>query len=285
MMAFTLKTAVSAEELKGLSPAAIASIEKSINESLDSKLEAIEADNARKFEELIDNITDKYEKQVNAVVLESAKANTSNLINTKLYGIVKDIANLLEGAGITTTEKTKELQQKLKKTDQQLETVYKDREEIKEQLDDEMKKNLIYAKLHGMKPEVVDLAIETFKNKDIREIDDDAIAAFLDGDFTDLVADSVENDQFSGDIELDQVRDALAEIDETKSSTPIKSNKVFESLGKGLKHQRAASTPDVSYDDLTNSAITEAVGDGFDSETMETMGKIEEFRDFGYNFS
>ena len=155
---------------------------------------------------------------------------TGKHINSKLYGIVKDIANLLEGAGITTTEKTKELKQKLKKTDEQLETVYKDREEIKGQLDDEMKKNLIYAKLHGMKPEVVDLALETFKNKDIREIDDEAIEAFLDGDFTDLVADSVEQDQFSGDIELDQVRDALAEIDETKSAGPVKETKVFESL-------------------------------------------------------
>jgi len=131
------------------------------------------------------------------------------------------------------------------------------------------------------------LAMETFKNKDIREIDDEAIESFLDGDFTDLVADSVENDQFGGDIELDQVRDALAEIDETKSAVSPKANKVFESLGKGLKNQKAASTPDVSYQDLekTATAITEAVGGGVDSETVETMGKIEEFRDFGYNFS
>lgn len=285
-MAFTLKHAISADELKALSPEAVVAIEKSINESLDSKMEAIEADNASKFEDLINNITEKYETQVNAVVLESAKANTGDHINGKLYNIVKDIANLLEGAGITTTEKTKELKQKLKKTDEQLETVYQDREEIKSQLDDEMKKNLIYAKLHGMNPEIVDLAMETFKNKDIREIDDEAIDAFLDGDFTDLVADSVEDDQFSGDIELDQVRDALAEIDETKSAGPVKENKVFESLGKGLKSQRTNATPDVTTEDLQQSAkvITEAAGGGVDADAGETMGMIEEFRDFGYNF-
>jgi len=285
-MAFTLKNTISASELKTLSPEAIVAIEKSINESIDSKLESIEVDNAAKFEDLINNITEKYETQVNAVVLESAKANTGDHINHKLYNIVKDIANLLEGSGITTTEKTKELKQKLKKTDEQLETVYQDREEIKSQLDDEMKKNLIYAKLHGMKPEIVDLALETFKNKDIREIDDEAIDAFLDGDFTDLVADSVENDQFSGDIELDQVRDALAEIDETKTSGPVKENKVFESLGRGLRTQHAASTPNVTTEDLQRSAnvITEAMGGGIDAEAVETMGMIEEFRDFGYNF-
>lgn len=282
-MAFTLDSVISPEELKLLSPNTIISIEKSINKSLKSKLEAIEVDTARKFDALVDNITEKYEKQVNSVVLESAKVNTNDLINSKLYGIVKDITNLLENAGITTTEKTKELQLKLKKTDKQLETVYKDREEIKEQLDGELKKNLIYTKLHGMKPEVVDLAMETFKHKDIREIDDEAIEAFLDGDFTDLISDLVENDNFNGDIQLDQVRDALAEIDETKQISHIKSNKIFENLGKGLKHQKAMFTPDVNYQELT--AITEDIGDGLDSETIETMGKIQEFRDFGYNFS
>lgn len=285
-MRFMLKSAITESELNTLSSDAVTAIEKSINRSLNAKLESIEADNATKFENLINTISERYETQVSAVVLESAKSNTGDHINSKLYNIVKDIANLLEGSGITTTEKTKELKQKLKKTDEQLELVYNDREEIKGQLDDETKKNLIYAKLHGMKPEIVDLALETFKNKDIREIDDEAISAFLDGDFTDLVADSVEDDQFSGDIELDQVRDALAEIDETKTSGPVKENKVFESLGRGLKNQRAAFTPNVTTKDLQQSAtaMTEALGGGVDAEAVETMGMIEEFRDFGYNF-
>lgn len=282
-MGFKLKGVVSDEQLKALSPEAISSIEKSINESMDAKLESIESDNARKFEDLVQNLTEKFDKQVSNVVVESARANTGNLVNQKLYNIVKDIANLLEGAGITTTEKTKELREKLKKADEKLEQSYEDREAIKDQLDDEMKKNLIYTKLHGMKPEVVDLAIETFKDKDIREIDDEAIQAFLSGDFTDLVADSVEGDNYTGDLNLDQVRDALAEIDEGRRVP--KGSEVFESLGRGLKSQRAASSPNVTQADLDNSvALTESYGAGVDSEAIETMNKIAEFRDFGYNF-
>lgn len=282
-MGFKLKDVVSEVEFKSLSSESITSIERAVNESMDSKIKSIESENARKFEDLVENITNKFDSQVNSVVVESAKANTNNLVNQKLYGIVKDIANLLEGAGITTTEKTKELKQKLKKADEKLEESYEERSIIKDQLDDEMKKNLIYAKLHGMKPEVVDLAIETFKNKDIREIDDEAIQAFLNGDFTDLVADSVEDDNFNGDIDLDQVRDALAEIDEGKQVP--KGSEVFESLGKGLKTQRVVSSPNVSQADLkTASAITEGAGHRIDNEVSEGMDKIAEFRDFGQRF-
>lgn len=284
-MAFKLEDVIG-EQIKELSPESITAIEKSVNKSIDTKLEAIEADNARKFDEFVDNITAKFDARVNDVVLESAKDNTGNLVNQKLYGIVKDIANLVESAGITTTEKTKELRQKLKQADEKLENSYKDREEIKGQLDDEMKKTLIYAKLKGMKPEIVDLALETFKGKDIREIDDEAIEAFLDGDFTDLVADSVEDDNFGGDIELDQVRDALAEIDDSKKTGSVANNKVFESLGKGLKHQRALSTPDVTYEDLNRSAhaLTEGADGDIEPDAINAMSKINEMKDFGLSF-
>jgi hypothetical protein len=273
-MSFNLTDIFTEEEMKKMPSTMI----EGINSYYYKKIKEMEDINTKKFEDLVESITNKFDTQVNNAIIESARVNTGNLVNEKLYTIVKDIANLLENSGISTTEKTKELRHKLKVADEQLEKSYEEREVIKEQLTDEMKKNLIYNKLQGMKPEIIHNALEYFKDKDVREVTDEAIDMFLSGDFTDLLADAVESDDFGSDISLDKIRDALEEIDEERAFE--KSDKIFENLSKGINKQKVIS-PNVTKEDL-NTLIesTEVI----DSDVKDALEKIDEYKGFGYKF-
>lgn len=283
-MAIALKDILKADDYKKLSSASIASIEASINESLDTKKSELEQNNTTKFESLISDLNRKFNEKVDTAVIESVKSGASDVVNTNLYNIVKGIANLLENSGIIMTEKTKELQRALEDADKRVEESYKAREEIKEDLNTELKKNLIMTKLQGMRPEVVKGALDFFMTKDIREIDDDAIQSFLDGDLTDLVADAMDDENFHGeDINLDQVHDALDEINTGRKERERSS--VFESkLGKGLKHRHVKSSPNVSMKDLNDASVLTEGAYGDNSDAMDTLSKIEDFRGLGYNF-
>lgn len=285
-MEIVLTNIISKAEAQALDPKTLASIQEAINTAVKAKYSEIESDNAKKFDNLVEGLTEKFDSQVNTVIMESINGKLGDTINSKFYNIVKDMVNLLESAGIATTEKTKELSAKLQIADREVEKAVKERELVKEQLDDATKDAYILTKLKGMKPEIVDAALEYFKNKTLQEIDDDEIQAFLDGDFSNILMDE-DKYGFSGDLDISQVEDALDEIKERRANQPSPS---FESLGKGLKPTRATGgsgrNPDVSSLALQEStkALVENVGADVEDDTKDALSMIDEFMDLGYKF-
>lgn len=283
MAAIQLKEILSSNDIKALPASIIPSIEHAINESFDKKIEIIEKSNAKKFDSLVESLSEKFDTKVNNVIIESVKDNASEMVTKKFYGIVKDMVNLLEDAGIPTTDATKQLQVQLKDAGSKLQQAYNEVQAVKDMYNDQLKLVMIMKETKGMRPEVVDAAIEFFKNKDIREIDKDAIANFLDGDHSDLFSDNAEADKFNGEIDLDQVKDALddlnSEINGSNVSPYSESKPKFESLGKGLKQQKALFTPDVSKEMLTESVSDELL----ETDTRETLTMINNYRGLGFN--
>ena len=154
-------------------------------------------------------------------------------------------------------------------------------EVMQSQLKDSNKENWIHERLKGMKPEIINDALEYFRNKDVLDVQDE-IETFLDKDFSNLVLDS--GDELSGDLDLDRVKDALQGLDETNMKPDTNKSK-FESLGKGLKNQRvmAGRTPDVNKSSLVESELP--VGHSYvDDETREALDKIDDFNNLGYHF-
>lgn len=289
-MAIEIEKIIPAKDLKHLSPESIQTINESINKANAELIASIEQDNADKFNALVENITNKFDNQVDTVILESFKGNVNKNIDNKMYSLVKDMVNLLENAGITATEKTKEVQEKLMSANKKLEDAFKEREEIKEQLDESEKENFILAQCKGLKPEVVNHAIEYFKNKDILDVQD-SIKDFVGGNYDNLELGSDDEDEMVGDISLDKVKEALdQEIQpgqDGKMPDVNKDKSKFESLGKGLKQQRVNS-PNVSGEELKQSVnpITESAESTEDEEeTKEAMAKIDDFNSLGYNFN
>jgi peptidyl-tRNA hydrolase len=282
-MAIEIQNILKKEQLSKLSKEDILSINEAINSEYSKELDVIEKTNSEKFNTLVEGINHKIDEQVNNVILENFKTNASTTINKKFYDIVKGMVNLLENSGITTTEKTKELQDKLSINAEKLEEVWQEREEIKVQLKDSEKNNFILSQLKGMKPEIVNAAIDHFKNSDILDVQDE-LQSFLDGDFSNLNIDGDNNEEFIGEISLDQVQDALKEFNsEDEEVSPIKKpNPAFESLGFGIKQLKVDNSPDVSDIVLENAA--NFGNEEYDSDINETLGKIKKYNNLGYNF-
>lgn len=282
-MAIEIQTILKKDQLAKLTKEDILSINEAINNEYSKELDVLEKTNSEKFNSLVEGINHKIDEQVSTVILENFKTNASTTINKKFYDIVKGMVNLLENSGITTTEKTKELQDKLAINAEKLEEVWQEREEIKEQLKDSEKNNFILSQLKGMKPEVVNAAIDHFKNSDILDVQDE-LQSFLDGDFSNLNIDNDSNEEFIGEISLDQVQDALKEFNsEDEETSPIKKqNSAFESLGHGLKTMKVKNSPDISDTVLENAA--NFGNEEYDSDTNEAMNKIGSFKNLGYNF-
>lgn len=269
------------ESIKKLGVDSVKAINESINAEYNSKVSKLESDTSTRFELLVDNLTEKFDTQVNQVIVENVRNNVGKTVDTKLYGVIKSVANVLESAGIPVTEKTRELQSTMKDMEKKINTITDDYELVKDQLKDNKKENWIHARLAGMKPEVINHALEYFHGKDILDVQDE-IDAFLNNDFSNLVLDS--EDDLSNDLDLDRVKDALQGLDE-KGIATIDTSTKFESLGKGLKTQRALSgrTPDIQESSLVESAIPEGSIDA-DFDTTEALGKIDEFNNLGYRF-
>lgn len=282
-MAIQLKDILSATDIDSLPSATVASIEKAINESFDKKIDIIEKENSKKFDSLVESLSEKFDSKVNNVIIESVKDNASEMVTKKFYGIVKDMVNLLEDAGIPTTDATKQLQVKLKDAGSKLQKAYDEVQAVKDMYNDQLKLVMIMKETKGMRPEVIDAAIEFFKNKDIREIDKDSIANFLDGDHSELFSDNADSDKFSGELDLDKVKDALDDLNNEMNGTGVspysEAKPKFESLGKGLKQQKALFTPDVSKEMLSESVSEE----GMETDTRETLTMINNYRGLGFN--
>jgi hypothetical protein len=275
------------KDLKSIPKDNIPAINEAINTALSVKLKEMEDENSKKFSTLVENITKKFDEKVDTTITENLKTNTGNVINKKLYDIVKDVVNLLENSGITVTEKTKELHDKLKTANEKLEEVWKERENIKTQLNDATKENYILAQLKGMKPEIVNAAVEFFKDKDILDVQDQ-LQTFLDGDLSNIDLGEGDN-ELVGNINLDQVKDALEEIDTTKSKIDEKTEATkakFESLAKGIKNRKVVYSPNITKDELLKStAIVEGRETGIEEDdAKEALQQINDYNQLGYNF-
>lgn len=263
---------------------------KAINEAIDTELvkhkKLIEKDTAVKFESMVDSIHTKFSSQVESAITESVKSHVVDDVSNKMISTITDVINILESSGIYTTERSKELTDKLKKANEDLREAYTTRNAIKEQLDNEQKVNYILQRLVGMNPKVVSSALEYFKDKDILDVQDE-IDAFIDGDFDSLLQDTNEMNDGLDDLTLDQVSDVLNQVaDQDKLK---KSKSKFEAIGKGLEPIRATGVNRAPTVDL-NALVETSMGgksneQGEDEDdTQIAMNQIENFRDLGYRF-
>lgn len=296
-MSIKLENILQEKELKKLSASDIKNINEAIIKHTDGELAVkqaeLEKETSEKFDTLVEGLSNKFDEQVTNVIVENAKSDTNNLINEKLYNIVKGVVNLLENSGITTTEKTKELQEKLIQANNNLEQSWHEREVIKEQLSDAEKENYILGQLKGMNPEIVVAALEQFKDKDILDVQA-GLKAFINGDFEEL--DLEKQDYLGGDLDLDQVEQACSEIrdgSDKRAGEGAKviennKNKIFESLGKGIQstgRKIKSNGPDTSMQALAESAdITETDGP-VEEDAQQAMEQIDDFNSLGLNFN
>jgi len=292
-----IETILTDVQLKKLSDSDIKAINEAITTQYDSALNAkqaeLEKETSGKFDKLVEGLSKKFDEQVTNVIVENAKQDSNNLINSKLYNIVKGVVNLLENSGITTTEKTKELQEKLNKANQNLEQSWHEREIVKTQLTDAEKENYILIQLKGMNPEIVTSALEYFKDKDILDVQDE-LKTFIDGDFSELNLDK--QDELSGDLDLEEVERACEEIGDNASFRDKQSNKlmgngkqkVFENLNKGLKQRKsiASAGPDISNQTLQEAAAQSANSnlEPVEEDAKQAMEQIDDFSSLGLNF-
>lgn len=264
---------------------------RSLSESIDAEVarqaSEIESKTSERFNELVESITRKFDDQVNNVIVENVKANVGKTINAKMYGIIKDIVGLLENAGIATTETTKELQKKMKVADEKLEQAFVEREAIKKQLDVADVERLILTKTKGMKPAVINAALDYFRGEtDPLKVMDD-LDAFLDGDFSQLMMDNG-NEEYAGAIKLDDVKNALNGLDvSSEVDDQISKKDVFESLGHGLKQSRALGgsgrNANVTTESLDYASEHTTLVESED-DAKEALSKIDDFNNLGYKF-
>jgi len=288
-MALDIQNLITPEIGEKLSKKDLIVLGESVNKAYNDKISEIEKQTSDKFNMLVESLTKKFDEQVNKTIIESVKDNVGNTVNAKLYKIIYEMVNLLENSGISTTERTKELQSKLRLADDNLQGAYKERQEIKKQLSDAEKENFILSRLKGMKPEIVNSALEYFKDKDILDVQDE-VDAFLDGDFSSLIIDN-NREEFAGDINLDQVRDALKDMDNQPRGSGVANvtspTPKFEGLSKGLRSQRLVGSRRAP--NITNQILEESI-DGpkalmeVEEDTQVALTQIDDFNNLGYRF-
>lgn len=288
-MTFEIENLIAPEIREKLSKKDLNVLEESLHKAYNTKVSEIEKQTSDKFNMLVESLTKKFDEQVNKTIVESVKDNVGNTVNAKFYKIIYEMVNLLESAGISTTERTKELQSKLRLADENLQSAYKERQEIKKQLTDAEKENFILSRLKGMKPEIVNSALEYFKGKDVLDVQDE-IDAFLDGDFSSLIIDS-NQEEFAGEINLDQVKDALKDMDNQPRGSGVSAiapSPKFESLTKGLREQRLVGSRRAP--NITNEILEESVEPKTKSlmeveeDTQIALTQIHDFNNLGYRF-
>jgi hypothetical protein len=101
-----------------------------------------------------------------------------------MFEALSQITGIIESVGIPATEETKNLRQQLQQTDSKLQEAYVERQNILKKLNYQAKLNRIYELTKGSSPDIVNAVIERFKNEDIRAIDKNSIADFIDNNDT-----------------------------------------------------------------------------------------------------
>lgn len=290
------------EQLQNLTPEVVSSINEALNAEIDKRAAALDADMKKKFDVMVEGLSDRFNNYVNKVIVESVSSTTGDKINKKMFEVIQSMVALLESSGIPVTEQTLEAKEKLRLADEKLKTAYQEREQIKKDLDNTQKENFIYNRLQGVRPEVVSAALEHFKNKDILEVQEE-IDSFLNDDLSNLVPGNDDTFTGGGEFDLDKVKDALDEIksndDKVDFAKVVHSgakfeNADFDKLGKGLKKPKIAGLnrmPNITEEALENSeAIVESDSgeenqEPIEDDTRDAMSKINDFGNLGYGFN
>ena len=298
------KGVLTEEELGRVGGDVLAKIEAAYRGELASAIEAENKRSSAKFESLMDVVGRKVDEKVGEAVAASIGRQKADAINGKLFEALQKITAIVEQAGIPATEVTKKLKQELEIADKKLQDAYVDRENIKKKLNYQAKLNRIYTLTAGCSPDIVNAVIERFKNEDIRAIDKNSIADFIDNNDTgdgvtmNIDADVVNNGGVGGSQEpmdgiMDKVEMALSEIkdnadmdmpgflssdfaEEEEKPQPKKRRMYGEAAGKAFRPERVRIP-------ATGSALVESQAELEQQEpdVAAAMAQIQGFKDLG----
>ena len=298
-----LKTVLTEEERSKVGEDILAKMESAYRTDLAAALEIENKKSAAKFESLLDVVGKKVDEKIGTAIESNMDKMKADAINSKLFEALQKITTIVEQAGIPATEVTKKLKQELELADRKLQDAYVDRENIKKKLNYQAKLNRIYTLTAGCSPDVVNAVIERFKGEDIRAIDKNAIADFIDnndtGDGTTLNIDAdVVNIGNVGngntrpmDGIMDKVEMALSEIqDDADMSIPGFLSAELEEPKPVVKKRRPLGEasrrpfkPERVRIPATGSAMVEAAAmEPQEPDVADAMSQVQAFQELGF---
>ena len=293
-----LKGVLTEEELGQVGGDILAKLESAYRGELAAAIKEENRKSAAKFESLMEVVGKKVDEKVGEAVAASVGKQKSDAINGKLFEALEQITAIVEQAGIPATEVTKKLKQELEIANKKLQDAYVDREDIKKKLNYQAKLNRIYELTAGCSPDIVNSVIERFKNEDIRAIDKNSIADFIDnndsgdGVTMDIDADAVNGGSAPMDGLMDKVEMALSEIKdnadmdmpgflssdiEDEKPKPVKRRAYGEAASKAFKPERVRIP-------ATGSALVESQAEAEPQEpdVAAAMKQIQGFQELGF---
>ena len=298
-----LKGVLTEEELGQVGGDILAKLESAYRGELAAAIKEENRKSAAKFESLREVVGRKVDEKVGEAVAASVGKQKADAINGKLFEALEQITAIVEQAGIPATEVTKKLKQELEIANKKLQDAYVDREDIKKKLNYQAKLNRIYELTAGCSPDIVNSVIERFKNEDIRAIDKNSIADFIDNNDTgdgvtmNIDADVVNIGGVGGNQEpmdglMDKVEMALSEIKdnadmdmpgflssdiEDEKPKPAKRRAYGEAASRGFKPERVRIP-------ATGSALVESQAEAEPQEpdVAAAMKQIQGFQELGF---
>jgi len=293
-----LEKILTEEERGSLNPEVLAKLESAYRADLASAMKEENRKTNAKFESLMQLVGKKVDEKITQAVSTGMDKMKTDAINNKMFEALSQITNIIESVGIPATEETKNLRQQLQQTDSKLQDAYVERQNILKKLNYQAKLNKIYELTKGSSPDIVNAVIERFKNEDIRAIDKNSIADFIDNNDTgDGGIASVDVDVPGAGVEgktvpnlVDKVEMALNEIQddmdmdmpgflttETAVETPVvrKRKPLGEAVRKPFKPERVRIP-------ATGSAMTEASMEPQSPDVQAAMEQVAAFRELGF---
>lgn len=286
------------EERGGIDTKVLEKLESAYRAELAGAMQEENRKTNAKFESLMQLVGKKVDEKIGQAVSSGMDKMKSDAINSKLFEAIEKITGIVESLGIPATEETKNLKQQLEQTDSKLQEVYCERQDILKKLNYQAKLNRIYELTKGSSPDIVNAVIERFKNEDIRAIDKNSIADFIDNnDSGDGLTSTIDVDVPSigqggkavPDI-VDKVELALSEIKddmdmdmpgflstETVEEVPVvkKRKPLGEAVKKPFKPERVRIP-------ATGSAMAEAAMEPQSPDVQAAMEQMAAFQELGF---
>lgn len=311
MQQFFLSNVLDEKTMKKLSKSDITAIEESVNGNVQKISETITEAQEKRFDKMVNDLTEKFESEVSNAVNECVQNQVGGKINEKLLNVVKQIANLLESAGIHTTEETKKLAKRIQEVNDKLKSVYEERDKLLAEADRAKKNEFIYSSLRGMNPSLIDAVIKHYENVPFGEIDEEELQAIVNN--PDILATLAEIGASEYDPEMEKIEDVVNAISNDNKTmipgVPLEKNdskmesagenetpaNFFESRGvsDSLRKMRAFGgkyrNPNVSNEDLMKTiTLTEDINVGVvpdngisDADVENAVKKLGEFVTWG----
>ena len=311
MQQFFLSNVLDEKTMKKLSKSDITAIEESVNGNVQKISETITEAQEKRFDKMVNDLTEKFESEVSNAVNECVQNQVGGKINEKLLNVVKQIANLLESAGIHTTEETKKLAKRIQEVNDKLKSVYEERDKLLLEADKAKKNEFIYSNLRGMNPSLIDAVIKHYENVPFGEIDEEELQAIVNN--PDILATLAEIGANEYDPEMEKIEDVVNAISNDNKTmipgVPLDKNgskmesagekeapeNFFESRGvsDSLRKMRAFGgkyrNPNVSNEDLMKTiTLTEDINAGVvpdngisDADVENAVKKLGEFVTWG----